>query len=134
MRQRVRYVDDSKATNPHAAMISVGSQPQGTIWILGGRNKGLDLSPLAEAAAGTRAIILYGEAATDLAAVFEDAVDVVRVETLDQAVKEASARALPGGTVLLAPACSSFDQFASFEDRGQHFIELTRGLPESSGC
>ena len=134
VRQRVRYVDDSKATNPHAAMISVGSQPQGTIWILGGRNKGLDLSPLAEAAAGTRAIILYGEAATDLAAVFEDAVDVVRVETLDQAVKEASARALPGGTVLLAPACSSFDQFASFEDRGQHFIELTRGLPESSGC
>jgi UDP-N-acetylmuramoylalanine--D-glutamate ligase len=134
LRQRVRYVDDSKATNPTAAATSLASQPQGTIWIAGGRNKGLDFEPLAVAAGGMRAAILFGEARRELAATLEDVIEIVEVESLEEAVKAAAERALPGGTVLLAPACSSFDQFSSFEERGRRFAELVRALPERDPC
>ena len=135
---RVRYVDDSKATNPVAAAASLDAQPKGTIWIAGGRNKGLDFAPLAAAAAGMRAAILYGEARAELAeALAGDEVEiteVLEVETLEEAVAAAAQRALPGGTVLLAPACSSLDQFSSFEQRGQRFTESVRALREGGRC
>jgi UDP-N-acetylmuramoylalanine--D-glutamate ligase len=94
----------------------------------------LDFEPLAVAAGGMRAAILFGEARRELAATLEDVIEIVEVESLEEAVKAAAERALPGGTVLLAPACSSFDQFSSFEERGRRFAELVRALPERDPC
>ncbi len=133
IRGRVRYVDDSKATNPAAAATSLKSQPSTTLWIAGGRNKGLDFAPLAQAVQNVRTAILFGEAAAELAAAL-GATPLVRVGSLNEAVALAAERALPGDTVLLAPACSSLDQFTSFEERGRRFAELARALPEEAAC
>jgi UDP-N-acetylmuramoylalanine--D-glutamate ligase len=127
-RRGVRYVNDSKATNPAAAMASLQAQTRPTWWLAGGRNKQIDLSPLASAAAGTRAAIVYGEAASELAGVLEGVTDVVRVDTLAAAVEHAARSAQSDDVVLLSPACASFDQYRSFEQRGEHFAELARGL------
>ncbi len=132
-RRGVRFVDDSKATNPAAAARSLAAQPAPIVWIAGGRNKGLDLRELAAAARGVRAALLIGEAADELAAALAGSTEVVRLETLDRAVPEAARRAGPGGSVLLAPACTSLDQFASFDARGARFAELARALPDVSG-
>lgn len=133
-RARVRYVDDSKATNPAAAAISLASQPSPTLWLAGGRNKGLDFGPLAEILGNVRAAILFGEAAPELAGALGDRTAIARVGSLDEAVALAAQRARPGDTVLLAPACSSLDQFPSFEARGRRFAELARALPGEIAC
>jgi len=133
-RARVRYVDDSKATNPAAAATSLATQPSPTLWIAGGRNKGLDFGPLARAVANVRAAIFYGEAAPELAAALDRVTPIEQVGPLAEAVALAAERALPGDTVLLAPACSSFDQFGSFEERGQRFAALARALPDEVAC
>ena len=133
-RARVRYVDDSKATNPAAAAISLTSQPSPTLWLAGGRNKGLDFTPLAETLGNVRAAILFGEAASELADALGPRTTIARVGSLEEAVALAAERARPGDTVLLAPACSSFDQFPSFEARGRRFAELARALPEDIAC
>jgi len=128
-RRGVEYVNDSKATNPAAAVVALRAQ-RAPVWLLaGGLNKGLDFAPLAHAAAGTRGAFVFGQAAADLAAALAGVTDVVRTETLEQAVREAAARAQPGDVVLLAPACASFDQFTSFEDRGARFAGYARALP-----
>jgi len=128
-RAGVEYVNDSKATNPAAAVVALRAQ-RAPVWLLaGGLNKGLDFAPLAHAAAGTRGAIVYGQAAGELASALAGATEVVRTETLEQAVHEAARRAQPGDVVLLAPACASFDQFTSFEDRGARFAAYARALP-----
>jgi UDP-N-acetylmuramoylalanine--D-glutamate ligase len=131
----VRYVDDSKATNPAAAVASLLAQSAPVVWLAGGRNKGLDFAPLAEAAkrAGVRTAIVYGECAAELERALSRACPVERVETLADAVTLAAARAQRGDVVLLAPACASFDQFTSFEDRGRRFAALAEALPDAPG-
>jgi UDP-N-acetylmuramoylalanine--D-glutamate ligase len=131
-RAGVRFVDDSKATNPAAASASLAAQPGPVVWIAGGRNKGLDLGALREPAARAKAIVLYGEAAPELARALGGRPRIC--ERLDDAVRAASALAAPGDTVLLAPACASFDQFTSFEARGAAFARAARGLGEEQAC
>jgi len=135
VRAGVRYVDDSKATNPAAAVASLLSQTQRVVWLAGGRNKGLDFAPLADAAkrARVRVAFVFGESAEDLQRALGGACRVERVTTLADAVTYAAASARPGDVVLLAPACASFDQFTSFEDRGRQFAELACALPEGAG-
>ena len=135
VRAGVRYVDDSKATNPAAAVASLLAQTARIVWLAGGRNKGLDFAPLADAAkrARVRLAIVFGESAEELARVLGPVIRVERVETLAQAVSYAAAAARPGDVVLLAPACASFDQFKSFEDRGEQFARLARAIPEAQG-
>jgi UDP-N-acetylmuramoylalanine--D-glutamate ligase len=113
----VTWVDDSKATNPHAAVASVAAYDS-VILIAGGRNKGLDLSPLTTAPA-LRRIVAIGEAAAELAAAAP--VMTTRAESIEEAVAIAGAMAEPGDTVLLAPGCASFDQFESYAARGDAF-------------
>lgn len=113
----VRWVDDSKATNPHAAMASIAAYDS-VILIAGGRNKGLDLSPLATAPT-LRRMIAIGESAAELAAAAPAI--VTTAESLKEAVAVAGALAAPGDTVLLAPGCASFDQFESYAARGDAF-------------
>jgi UDP-N-acetylmuramoylalanine--D-glutamate ligase len=130
-RAGVRFVDDSKATNPAAAVASLLSQTAPLVWLAGGRNKGLAFDELAQAAkrANVRRALLFGESAADLAAALAGACAAERVATLAEAVARAAELAQPGDVVLLAPACASFDQFKSFEDRGEQFAALARALP-----
>jgi UDP-N-acetylmuramoylalanine--D-glutamate ligase len=130
VRDGIRYVDDSKATNPAAAVASVLAQPGPVIWLVGGRNKGLSFDALADAAPCARLAIAYGEAAPDLDEALGAHMEVARAANLDEAMGIAASRTVAGEVVLLAPACASFDQFASFEARGEQFSALARALPE----
>jgi UDP-N-acetylmuramoylalanine--D-glutamate ligase len=123
----VRFVDDSKATNVHAAMAAIAAA-RDAVLIAGGRAKGADLLPLRSAADRLRAVVAIGEAAHQLAAVFDGVVPTTTVETIEDAVREAFRRSSPGGTVLLAPACASWDQFTDYAERGDRFAVAARSL------
>jgi UDP-N-acetylmuramoylalanine--D-glutamate ligase len=130
----VRYVDDSKATNPAAAASSLGAEglrgeSGGLWWLAGGRNKGLDFAPLADAARGVSGAIVFGEAAAELARTLEGATELISTPSMEDAVRAAAERAGSGDVVLLSPGCASFDEFSSFEARGERFAEIARGLP-----
>jgi UDP-N-acetylmuramoylalanine--D-glutamate ligase len=118
----VTWVNDSKATNPHAAVASVRAHGP-VILIAGGLAKGVDLSPLTEED-NVRMVIGIGEAGP---ALVEAAGERGRLAgTLEIAVEVAANAAHPGDTVLLAPGCASFDQFESYGARGDRFTELVR--------
>jgi UDP-N-acetylmuramoylalanine--D-glutamate ligase len=128
----VEWINDSKATNPGAALAALTSQTAPVVWIAGGRDKGLAFEALAEAARGhVRAALLIGEAAGKIAQALTDHVACQSVGTLEEAVHRAHSLAEPGDVVVLAPACASFDQFADFEDRGDQFRQLVHALPEA---
>ena len=129
----VRYVDDSKATNVGAAIHAIETTSGPIIWIVGGRHKGGDLTPLARrAGARVRLALLIGEAAGEFETAFEGWVPTERVGDLTKAVERASTIVENGDVVLLAPACSSFDQFESFEDRGLAFQKAVAALNTNS--
>ena len=124
----VRWIDDSKATNVGAAARSLAAVPGPLVWIAGGRHKGGELDALADAARGrVRRALLIGEAAHRFERDLADAVACEVVGDLETAVARAAAIAHAGDAVLLAPACASFDQFRSFEDRGETFTRLVLG-------
>jgi UDP-N-acetylmuramoylalanine--D-glutamate ligase len=123
----VRYYDDSKATNPHAAIHAVRSFPS-VVWIAGGRNKGLDLGALTEAADHVKAVVALGEAADEVAAAFEGVRPVRRAATMRDAVAAAAEIARPGDVVLLSPGCASFDAYPSYAARGDDFAREVRAV------
>jgi UDP-N-acetylmuramoylalanine--D-glutamate ligase len=125
----VRFYNDSKATSVDATIKALDSF-DGNLWvILGGKDKGSDYTVLRDRLHNkARAALLIGAAAEKIAADLEGAVKLVQSGTLDHAVSEAWSHAAPGDTVLLAPACASFDQFQSFEHRGRVFKELVNGI------
>jgi UDP-N-acetylmuramoylalanine--D-glutamate ligase len=131
----VRFYNDSKATSVDAAMKALDSFA-GNLWvILGGKDKGSDYTPLrALLQQKAHAALLIGTAAEKIASQIEGATRVIRADTLECAVTEARKNARPGDTVLLAPACASFDQFQSFEHRGRVFKELVNGLQTKNGA
>ena len=127
----VRFVNDSKATNPEAAAKALTAYPPGLRVILGGSLKGVSFAGLAEAMAGRRVARAYliGEAADELAeALVAAGVRFTHSRELDAAVRDAFGDAEPGEVVLLSPACASFDQFENFEERGARFRELVQAL------
>lgn len=122
----VDYVDDSKATNPHAALAAIAAYPS-VVLIAGGLAKGLDLSSLASAP-NLVGLVGIGEAGPDLV---EAAGAKGRTAgDMDEAVRLAADMADPGDTVLLAPGAASFDQFQSYADRGDRFAAAVRSLEE----
>ncbi len=126
----VLYVNDSKATNVASAVVAVESFPAGTVHaILGGRGKGGDYGPLANALAEHgRAAYLIGEAAAEMAEALAPAgIPLHQCGDLERAVAAARAAARPGDVVLLSPAVASYDQYRSFEERGAHFRRLAEG-------
>jgi len=128
----VHYVNDSKATNPGAALRSIEGFRRPILWIAGGRGKGLDFAELASAAGkAVRVALLIGEATDALEAALAGHVRSERCEDLPAAVRRAHALAESGDVVLLAPACASFDQFSNFEERGDCFrravLDVTGG-------
>jgi UDP-N-acetylmuramoylalanine--D-glutamate ligase len=120
----VTFVNDSKATNPGAALQSLGGHERRILWIAGGRGKGLSFDALAdEAVKRVRHALLIGEAAAEIEAALGGRIPCERCDDLDRAVERARELSEPGDVVLLAPACASFDQFTSYEERGDRFRE-----------
>lgn len=131
----VQFYNDSKATNVDATLKAVEAFPGPLLVILGGKDKGSPYSPLAEPLhQRARLAILIGAAAGKIAADIGGAVPIEHAGTLDRAVKLAAERARPGDVVLLAPACSSFDQFENYEQRGRVFKELVARLESHSAA
>jgi UDP-N-acetylmuramoylalanine--D-glutamate ligase len=117
----VRWLDDSKATDPHAAVAAVRGFDS-VVLVAGGRNKGLDLSVLAEESSRLRAVVAIGEAAPEVAGAFAGTdVPVTIAGSRDEAVAAARAAAHPGDVVLLSPGCASFDWYGSYGERGDDF-------------
>jgi UDP-N-acetylmuramoylalanine--D-glutamate ligase len=132
-RQQVTWYNDSKGTNVGATLAAIdglGPEIAGKlVLIAGGVGKNADFSPLVPAMAKyVRTVILIGEAAEVLAEVLNDRVDIRFADSMDEAVQLADAVALPGDSVLLSPACASFDMFNNFEHRGNVFSEIVKGL------
>jgi UDP-N-acetylmuramoylalanine--D-glutamate ligase len=126
----VTYVDDSKATNVHATIAAVDGFAS-VVLIAGGRNKGLDLGGLAVVAPRVRAAVAIGEAAAEIAEVMSGAgVLVITAGSMHDAVRAAAAQAQAGDTVLLSPACASFDWYESYAARGDDFAAEVRALVE----
>ncbi len=118
----VRVVDDSVATNEHATLAALRSFDEPVVLIAGGRNKGIDLSPLAEQAGRLRAVVALGEAAPDIERVFDrSSVFVSIAASMREAVSMAIEAARPGDVILLSPACASHDMFANYAERGRAF-------------
>ncbi|WP_271105146.1 UDP-N-acetylmuramoyl-L-alanine--D-glutamate ligase [Pseudomonas tohonis] len=132
-REGVAYYDDSKATNVGAALAAIeglGADIDGKlVLIAGGDGKGADFSGMREPVAGfCRAVVLLGRDAELIAQALGDAVPLVRVRTLDEAVSRAAELAVRGDAVLLSPACASLDMFKNFEERGRLFAQAVEGL------
>jgi UDP-N-acetylmuramoylalanine--D-glutamate ligase len=121
----VDYYNDSKATNVDAAAKAIAAFPGGIHLILGGKDKNSDYRQLRHLLEErVKAVYTIGGAAEKIETHIYGAVPVVSAGTLDQAVAKAAEAAQPGEIVLLAPACSSFDQFENYEHRGQVFKDL----------
>ncbi|MDB6080000.1 MAG: UDP-N-acetylmuramoylalanine/D-glutamate ligase [Akkermansiaceae bacterium] len=125
----VEYLNDSKATNLHALESALRSQTRPVVLIAGGKQKGLDYAPVVPLLAKKAvAAVTFGQIAGPLAEVFSKAVPVDQVATLSEAIEIARRHAPRGGTVLLSPGTSSFDQFSGYEQRGDTFRELVLNL------
>ena len=127
----VRYYNDSKATTPESSIAALRAFREPTVLILGGRDKGVEYDELAAEAARCRAVVLVGEMAERLDALLaERAPDVerVRAASFEDVARLAASAAQPGDMVLLSPACTSYDLFKNFEERGRAFKALVARL------
>jgi UDP-N-acetylmuramoylalanine--D-glutamate ligase len=124
----VKWVDDSKGTNVDATLKSLEGRPaKSVLLILGGRDKHGDFGRLAAPVSqAVRAVLTIGEAAQTIETALAGAASLESCGTMEAAVARAAELARSGDTVLLSPACASFDQYANFEERGAHFAGLAR--------
>ena len=128
--QNVNYINDSKATNVNATFYALDSVKSQTVWIAGGIDKGNDYSALLPLVREkVKAIVCLGIDNKKLLAVFDPVVDIiVETQSIDEAVKIAHKIANKKETVLLSPACASFDLFENYEDRGNQFKQAVQKL------
>jgi UDP-N-acetylmuramoylalanine--D-glutamate ligase len=128
--QNVQYINDSKATNVNATFFALDSMNSPTVWIVGGVDKGNDYSELmALVHEKVKAIICLGVDNKKIIDAFGNIVDMmVEVDNMNDAVNTAKHIAEKGDTVLLSPACASFDLFQNYEDRGRQFKEAVKNL------
>jgi len=125
------WINDSKATNLNAMRQALESSPGRLVLIAGGRDKGSDfgeLLPVVRRKVDT--LVTFGEARETIAEAWGRVVDVVRADSLAEAVAAAAGEASPGRTVLFSPGCSSFDMFRDFEERGRAFKKLVQEVSE----
>jgi UDP-N-acetylmuramoylalanine--D-glutamate ligase len=125
----VQWINDSKGTNVGATVSAIQGLPGELVLIAGGQGKDADFSPLREAVADkVRTVILLGEDAAKIEAALGGIVPVIHAHDMEDAVSLAQAAAKTGDTVLLSPACASFDMFDGFAQRGQVFMNAVQGL------
>jgi UDP-N-acetylmuramoylalanine--D-glutamate ligase len=123
----VRYIDDSKATNPHATLAAVRGMKD-VVLIAGGRSKGIDLSPLAKAVPPVVAVVAIGEARDEIERTFHGRAPVEIADSMTEAVRFASKLVTPGGSVLLSPGCASLDMYQDYAQRGEDFARAVEQL------
>ena len=128
--QNVQYINDSKATNVNATFFALDSMNTPTVWIVGGVDKGNDYNELMSLVREkVKAIICLGVDNKKIIDVFGNVVDImIEVSTMNDAVKMAQRLSEKGDTVLLSPACASFDLFENYEDRGKQFKQAVKNL------
>ncbi|UOK42718.1 MULTISPECIES: UDP-N-acetylmuramoyl-L-alanine--D-glutamate ligase [Flavobacterium] len=128
--QNVQYINDSKATNVNATFFALDSMNTPTIWIVGGVDKGNDYTELMSLVREkVKGIICLGVDNSKIMKAFENVVDVmIETASMTEAVKIAQRMAEKGDTVLLSPACASFDLFENYEDRGKQFKNAVQNL------
>ncbi len=125
----VAFYNDSKATNVDATLKAVNAFEGGLWIILGGKDKNSDYTVLREPLAKkARAALLIGAAANKIEDQLRGSVETIACGTMERAIHEARWRASKGDTILLAPACASFDQFENFEHRGREFKRMVQEL------
>ncbi len=126
----VNYYEDSKGTNVGATLAAIEGMPgKRVVLIAGGQGKGQDFFPLRDAVVNrARAVVLIGEDASLLARALDRTVDMKLAATMEDAVVQAAALAQPGDSVLLSPACASFDMFRNYIERGERFISAVKGM------
>jgi UDP-N-acetylmuramoylalanine--D-glutamate ligase len=125
----VRYYNDSKATSVEAVWYALQAFEQPIVLMLGGRDKGNDYSRILELVKKhVRAIVAMGESADKVEKAFSGTKPVRRASSIDEAVQTAQSFAQRGDVVLLSPACSSFDWFENYEQRGRVFKQLVKNL------
>ena len=125
----VEYINDSKATNVDSVWYALGSMTRPTIWIAGGTDKGNDYEPLKELVyEKVKALVCMGLNNEKLVESFRGVVPVYPTTSLDEAMKVCRSVAKEGYTVLLSPACASFDLFKNYEDRGRQFKEYVKKM------
>lgn len=129
----VRFLNDSKATNCHSTLAALRSVQPGVVWLVGGQGKGEDLTELVHLAVehGVRLVVCFGRDGAHFAEALTGRIETRLAPTLKEAFPIAVAEARPGETVLLSPAAASFDEFQSFEDRGDHFRRWVAELMEA---
>jgi UDP-N-acetylmuramoylalanine--D-glutamate ligase len=128
--QNVQYINDSKATNVNATFFALDSMNNPTVWIIGGVDKGNDYNDLMSMVREkVKAIICLGVDNKKIISVFGNVVDmIIEADNMQDAVNIAQKLAEKGDTVLLSPACASFDLFENYEDRGNQFKNAVRNL------
>lgn len=126
----VRYINDSKATNVNSVYFALDSMPENVIWIVGGQDKGNDYTPLLGLVKEkVKHIICLGIDNQKIINTFSPLVpEITQTQSMEQAIFAAQKVASKGDTVLLSPACASFDLFQSYEDRGDQFKRCVRNL------
>ncbi len=127
----VTFYDDSKATTPHATVAALRSFEKAVL-IAGGRNKGLDLQELRDAVERVSCVVAFGEAADEVARVFAADRPVLMAGDMTEAVDLAMTAAEPGSTVLLSPACASFDSYSGYAARGEDFARVVKARARRS--
>jgi UDP-N-acetylmuramoylalanine--D-glutamate ligase len=127
----VTYINDSKATNPHATLAATKGL-RDVVLIAGGRAKGIDLSVLRGAVPPVVEVVALGEAANEIRRAFDGLVEVTGAGSMDEAVGVARSKAIPGGSVLLSPACASLDMYESYVQRGEAFNRAVREILAAS--
>jgi len=127
---KVQYINDSKATNVNATYFALESTSTPTVWIVGGVDKGNDYDELMTFVnEKVKAIVCLGIDNAKIIQAFSPIVDVIfEADSMEQAVKLAAGLSEEGDTVLLSPACASFDLFKSYEDRGTQFKNAVKNL------
>jgi UDP-N-acetylmuramoylalanine--D-glutamate ligase len=125
----VRFLDDSKATNVHAALNALAGRSD-VVLVAGGRSKDADLSPLLQALPSLAAVVAIGEAADELVELFDGRLVVRRAGSIEEAVRVGYDLAAPHRAVLLAPACASWDLFRDYAERGDRFAAAARAIAE----
>jgi UDP-N-acetylmuramoylalanine--D-glutamate ligase len=125
----VQWINDSKATNVSSAMVAIAGMRRPTILLLGGRHKGEAYTSLADVIRkSVKKIIAYGEAGTEIEKDLDGVVPMERLgDDFEEVIEHARASAEPGDVVLMSPACSSYDMFRNYEERGERFRELALG-------
>ena len=123
----VRWFNDSKATSPHAASVAIKSFDN-IVLISGGRNKGLDLSLLADQPQRIKAVVAIGDDAKEIERAFTDVCRVVHATSMKDAVAHAHKLATSGDVVLLSPACTSYDWYNNYMERGNDFMHCVREI------